>query len=126
MRLIASRRMAFRACHSSATASAARPYLQRVREFYPRTPIFLLLPVWRQDAGTESPRANAAGQTYAQYRQELARIAASVARVTVLEPGELLPPAPALLIDGLHPNTEGHVVYGLNLAQRLKRLQPAQ
>jgi len=103
------------------TAGPAGSYLERVRELFPHAPIAVLEPLWRSAYGGETER-NAAGQTLPEYRAELRAAAAGLPGVTLVRMGSQLPPGDQFLNDGLHPNTVGHLVLGLNVAQAARSL----
>lgn len=93
-------------------ADHARPYLARVRELYPTTPLAILEPPWWEGGETEVK----GGVTMSQYRTALAAIAAEFAVDAYLPMPALLPPGPCFLADSVHPSTAGHLVMGANVA----------
>lgn len=98
----------------------AKPWLERLREWYPLTPVAVFEPVWASRDGMDvHPHKNAQGVTLAEYRRELAQIVVSVPNIFLVPMQELLPPVEAFLSDGVHPSQDGHFVYGMNAARLL-------
>lgn len=97
----------------------ARRYLEQVRRFYPDTPMTVLEPLWREREEGAQPRRNDQGLTLEDYRGRLRDLVAPFARTSLLPREALLPAEPRFLADGLHPNTEGHLIYGQNVAAAL-------
>lgn len=102
-------------------ADNAGPYLERLRALYPDTPITVLEPLTYMKAaeGKDETAANEAGIALERYRESLRDIVASQSNMTLLSRHQLLPYAPDFQRDGCHPSTEGHIVYGRNLATHL-------
>ncbi|OPZ83729.1 MAG: GDSL-like Lipase/Acylhydrolase [bacterium ADurb.Bin429] len=96
----------------------ARPYLARVRQLYPTTPLAVLETIWWEGGETVEKH----GLTFAAYRTALAAIAAEFAVDGLLPMPRLLPPGPAFLADSVHPTAAGHVVMGLNVAGQVCQL----
>jgi lysophospholipase L1-like esterase len=92
----------------------ARDYLTRLRALYPTTPVAVLAPLWRSADATEE------AASLADYRAALTAIVAGFPGMTTVPMPALLPPGPAFLCDGVHPDAAGHVVYGENLAGALQ------
>jgi len=105
---------------SGASAAEAGPYLRRLRDWYPDAPLGVLEPVWRDPADLPEGAANPAGQRMPDYRSELRQIVAAVPGAHLVPMRSLLPVGPLMLVDGVHPNTLGHVLYGQNLAHWLR------
>ena len=102
--------------------AAAGAYLVRLRELYPATPVVVLPPIWREPDGMDGaqPTPNSAGQTLAEYRAALGDVVRAFPGMTYLPAEYLFPPGLPFTVDGLHPNTQGYIVYGLNLARLLR------
>lgn len=101
--------------------AAARPWLARVREWYPQTPIFVFEPIWARRRGMDvEPTPNPAGRVLAETRRELAAIVAESDGVVRIGMERLLPAVSEFLSDELHPNDVGHAVYGLNAANAMR------
>ncbi|MBE7464151.1 MAG: SGNH/GDSL hydrolase family protein [Planctomycetes bacterium] len=105
---------------SGLSTERARDYLKRVSELWPRTPVAVLEPLWRTAADGSEGKPNKDGQTLAAYRLDLARVVAALEGMTYIGWPDLLPPGPAFLVDGVHPGDTGHVVYGQNLAAKMR------
>lgn len=95
------------------SAEHARPYLTRLRELYPTSPLAVLAPPWWE--GAEA--AEKAGVTLAVWRRTLADIVAEFPVDCYLPMPALLPPGPHFLADGVHPGSAGHLVMGQNVAR---------
>ncbi|MCX7806590.1 MAG: GDSL-type esterase/lipase family protein [Planctomycetota bacterium] len=101
--------------------SMIRPYLTRLRELYRAVPIFVLSILWRPDAdrppagGYSQPR-NVAGLTIDEFRARLADAAGSLPGATFVPREVLLPASSEYLFDDIHPNDNGHLLMGRNLA----------
>ena len=101
--------------------AAIRPYLFRLRELYPTVPVFVLSVLWRPDAdrppdGAAALPRNAAGLTLDEYRARLAAAATSLPGVAFVPQESLLPTSSEYLFDDIHPNDDGHILMGKNLA----------
>ena len=59
----------------SCDIASARPWLGRLREWYPEAPVFVFEPIWAGKEGMDvSPKPNSAGRTLADARRELGGI----------------------------------------------------
>ena len=96
--------------------TAAHSFLTRLRAWYPVSPVFVLEPIWSAQLDPEPGD----GYPLAAYRHDLTAIAAKFPGVSCLPSVALFPTGNTLLCDGVHPNTEGHIVYGRNLAELLR------
>ena len=101
----------------------ARDYLSHVRTIFPNTPIVILMPLWRT-RGDHDGWCNSNGVSLADYRDSLRAIVDDLS-LPRIERDWLLPPLASLLIDGLHPNDAGHLILGMNLADRLAHILEA-
>lgn len=96
----------------------ARPWLARIREWYPKTPVFVFEPIWAGREGMDiNPGPNAEGRTLAECRSGLGAIVHERAGIVRVRPDQLLPSVEAFLSDGVHPNDTGHMIYGMNAAR---------
>jgi lysophospholipase L1-like esterase len=91
----------------------ASPYLARVRELWPATPLAVLEPIWWEGGETIEKH----GLTFTAYRQALTAIAVEFPVECLLPMPALLPPGPEFLADNVHPNAAGHLVMGTNVAR---------
>ena len=100
----------------------ARAYLDRLRAFWPDTPVVVLQPIFRSKppADADSPTPNKYGLTLGAYREQLTEIADQYDNTTVLATKLLLPGDPGLLADGIHPTARGCMIMGQNLAALLR------
>jgi lysophospholipase L1-like esterase len=101
----------------------ARDYLSHVRTIFPNTPIVVLMPLWRT-RGDHDGWCNSNGVSLADYRDSLRAIVDDLS-LPRIERDWLLPTLASLLIDGLHPNDAGHLILGMNLADRLAHMLEA-
>ncbi len=97
----------------------ARDYLSHVRMIFPNTPMVVLMPLWRS-RGDHDGWCNSNGISLASYRDSLRAIVEDL-NLLRIERDWLLPADASMLIDGLHPNDAGHLILGMNLADRLAR-----
>ncbi|MHB9024252.1 MAG: SGNH/GDSL hydrolase family protein [Armatimonadota bacterium] len=102
------------------SADTAGPYLARLRELYPQTRIAVLEPIWSVPGDGDGSPPESACEAFADYRRSLAAVVNEYPGIECIPSERLLPPAPAFVPDGLHPDDAGHVVYGLNLARLLR------
>ncbi len=100
----------------------AKAFLHRLRDYYPHAPTAVLEPLWYAGGDTDPSRTNPTGQTFADYRRHLRDIVSSLGGLTWVPRERLVPPGPAMLIDGCHPNTAGFAFYGANVAVVLGEL----
>lgn len=106
--------------NNGAPCANAGPWLARLRELYPLTPVAVFEPIWSSREGMDvAPKKNDQGVTLAEYRRELAEIAAGFPNMVAAPMAELLPPVEEFLSDGVHPSQDGHFVYGTNAARLL-------
>jgi lysophospholipase L1-like esterase len=97
--------------------AAAGPWLARLREWYPRTPVFVFEPIWAGREGMDlASRPNARGETLDKARTVLRAVVAAMPGLRLVPAARLLPGLETMLSDGVHPNETGHLVYGLNAA----------
>ncbi|MFP4029342.1 MAG: SGNH/GDSL hydrolase family protein [Candidatus Brocadiia bacterium] len=102
--------------NGGADASPAGPYLRRLRDLYPDTPIAVLEPTWADREGfDENPEKNDAGITLPEYRAQLRDIVSDFDDMRCLPSNQLLPPGNFFVPDGIHPDTIGHQVMGQNV-----------
>ena len=105
----------------SCDIASARPWLGRLREWYPEAPVFVFEPIWAGKEGMDvSPKPNSAGRTLADARRELGGIVDEFPGIVRVGSDRLMPAVAAFLSDGLHPNDAGHAVYGLNAANAIR------
>lgn len=99
----------------------SRAFLLRLIATYPAIPVIALEPIWRtdDDPALRVPRRDNA--RLCDYRNRLREIVAEFPGVKYVPAGELMPAGVDLIRDGTHPDTDGHVVMGQNLAARLKK-----
>lgn len=98
----------------------ARSYLEQVRDFFPDTPIAVLIPLWRTDGDVDG-WCNPSGMSIPDYRNSLRSIAAEL-NFQVIDHQWLLPAVASLYVDGLHPGDVGHSILGVNLGNRLAKI----
>ncbi len=106
--------------NNGAPASNAKPYLEKLLEFYPDKPIFVLEPIWFLQGDGEGKPKIVGELTFEDYRQQLRMVVESIPQLTMVPRQQLLPDGPVFLSDGVHPNTQGHMVYGTNVARTLR------
>ena len=98
-----------------AFAADADAFLRKLKELYPATPVFVLLPIWRADYKT---KPNTAGD-FLVCRDLIGRLAAQQG-FHVLDDFAMVPHDTRLLSDGyLHPNDLGFALYGQRLMEML-------
>ena len=100
-------------------------YLEQVRRFYPDTPMTVLEPLWRDPVEGPQPQRNDLGLTLEDYRRALRLLAPQCALTSLVSREFLLPCEPRFFADGVHPNTEGHLILGQNVAAKLSRITTA-
>lgn len=100
----------------------ANGFLGRLRELYPHVPVIVLEPIWNQREDSQDLSRNASDLSLRDYRRLLANIVERFEDIECLGRARLLPPGNELLIDGCHPTTMGHQVYGRNLAHALRTI----
>lgn len=96
-------------------------FLSKLREFYPENKLYILSPVWRT---ADAPGYDLDGKiTLEEYRDHLREVAGKISDTYFIEKELLHPPGMELMHDGTHPETDGHIVYGSNLATVLRNTQ---
>lgn len=100
---------------AEAFAADADAFYKKLKEIYPATPVFVVLPIWRADYQT---KPNTAGDFLA-CRALLGQLAARQG-FRVLDDFAMVPHDTRLLSDGyLHPNDLGFALYGQRLMEML-------
>ena len=98
-----------------AFAADADAFLRKLKELYPATPVFVVLPIWRADYKT---KPNTAGD-FLTCRALIGQLAAQQG-FCVLDDFDMVPHDTRLLSDGyLHPNDLGFALYGRRLMEML-------
>lgn len=96
----------------------ARAYLDKLTAIYPTQPIFLLLPIWRQEE-TETRF----GMTLQQVRDLLAALGKEYANVHVVDCKNFVPWLPAFFKDEkLHPNEMGYIHYANKVIRAMEEV----
>lgn len=84
---------------------------------YPEAKVFIVTPLWRGNYLATDTKAGTFAQVSADIRAEAEKYG-----FTVIDGMGLLPHEPAYFMpDVLHPNDEGHALYGKNLAAEIKK-----
>ena len=100
---------------AEAFGTDADAFYKKLKELYPTTPVFVVLPIWRADYQT---KPNTAGDFLA-CRALLGQLAARQG-FHVLDDFAMVPHDTRLLSDGyLHPNDLGFALYGQRLMEML-------
>ena len=92
-------------------------YFEKLTSLYPKTPVFVLLPIWWQQENVERN-----GHTLEDYRVHIKKVAKQYPNVTIFESGSFLPPINEFYWDDvhLHPNDLGFLYYGPLISKKLK------
>lgn len=95
---------------------AAKSYIDKLCTLYADKHIFGLLPVWRADEDRRPER-----MPFEKVYTILRECYAAHPNVTIIEGSELVPNLRPFYTDGLHPNTIGQHVYGLNVIEAMEK-----
>lgn len=92
-------------------------YFKKLRTVYPNTPIFAIPPIWRGNVDGVAKN----GLTLEDVRA-LVREKAEKYNCFSVDSAKLVPPAEEFFMDRfLHPNDMGFILYGINLADMIKK-----
>ena len=90
--------------------------LQKLTDFYPDKPIFVITPSWRSDYNVETPFGAPATEIYAQ----ILKNAEHFPNVTVIRGWDLIPHNTDFFGDNrLHPNNLGFDIYAANIYRKI-------
>jgi len=102
---------------------AASSYLARILEQYPGVPVVVFEPVWYPH-GDEVDRVPPEREIpFSAYRQGLRDVVRQFESIPFVPRDQLLPSASLTLLDGVHPNTLGQIIYGNNAARACSPLR---
>ena len=109
-----------------ATAENARPFLEHITAIYPAIPIVMLEPIHRYRPLDEQGKlaTNRNGQSLMDYREALRNLVKGFPNVKLINYHDILPDDPSLFPDGVHPSSEGQVVFGKNLLEIIQKDMP--
>ncbi len=97
-------------------------YLDRLCELFPKTPIYVLTPLWRADEEDEATLAGIpSGKPLSWVRRSIERACRRHANVTVVDGLGVLPRNPFMFADGrLHPGSTGAAIVAEALAAAMR------
>lgn len=101
----------------------AAAYLDRLCELFPKTPIYVLTPLWRAEEEDEAACADIpSGKSLSWVRHAVERACDGHKNVTLVDGSAILPRSPLLFADGqLHPGSTGAAIVAEALAAAMRK-----